>query len=300
MAERAGEIEAPDEAGTAIDGRTPLERFAWLERHALGPPMQVDVEATPEQLAALRDRVERSWARMGASEPHWSVLTYERFRADRIADTAPEFYATGERQVALLRAALARAGRDLATLSHAVDLGCGVGRVSAALARAGLGVTAVDVSAAHLDVARAHLDAEGLANVETRHLATLDDLGKLPDTDLVFSVIVLQHNPPPLMSEILRRVLARVRPGGLAYVQLPVYRQGYAYDVTADAARRAGGMEMHVLPPAQVFRILDESGFRPVEVRSDAALEHDAFESQVFLAERREGARPETKGERDG
>ena len=42
------------------------------------------------------------------------------------------------------------------------------------------------------------------------------DLDTLPEFDLFFSMIVLQHNPPPLIALMLEKIAARLRPGGVA------------------------------------------------------------------------------------
>jgi hypothetical protein len=43
----------------------------------------------------------------------------------------------------------------------------------------------------------------------------------------VFSVITLQHNPPPIMAWLLSQLLGCLNPGGVAYLQIPSYRSGY-------------------------------------------------------------------------
>lgn len=259
--------------------------FRRLNRQALSPPIPVETEASAENRARLIARVQASWSDLGKRDPHWSVLTNERYRADRISETLDEFYTTGEHTLAFVRAALARCGGALGEIGHVTDLGCGVGRVTTAFARAGCTVTAVDISANHLAVTRDHLARTGLADrVETVQLTALETLDTLPETDLFFSVIVLQHNPPPIMAEMLRRTLARVRPGGHAYFQVPTYKDGYRYRVADDLRRTKPAMEMHVLPAPAVFQVLEGAGFRPLEVRRDSLVGDLAFESHAFLA----------------
>jgi 2-polyprenyl-3-methyl-5-hydroxy-6-metoxy-1,4-benzoquinol methylase len=273
--------------------------FRTLERHSHAPALRVDVEADRDSLERLAARVTASWAAMGEAEPHWSVVTRDEYRADRIAETETDFYRSGERSLSYMLAALARCGIAPGRIGHATDFGCGVGRVSAAMVRQGWRVTAADISPGHLAVAARHFSKAGLDQAETTRLDALEAIDALPETDLFYSLIVLQHDPPPLIAETLRRALARVRPGGLAYFQVPVYREGYVYDLAADLAREERSMEMHVLPAPHVFRILDEAGFRPLEVTSDCSLEELSYESQVFLAERRP-ASTEPRGGVDG
>lgn len=276
----------------AVAHREPAARLhahhQFQQRHMLSPPIRVDLAATPEQTARLTARIEASWVAFGATEPHWSVLSVPQFRSDRIGETLESFYASGDHAVARVRAALARAGADLDTAEEVLDYGCGVGRVSAAFARAGHRVHGVDISANHLALAREHCAAHGLDRVALHRIARLAEIDDLPAADLFFSVIVLQHNPPPLIAEILHRALARVRPGGFAYFQVPTYRTGYAYDLEADlAGAPEGTMELHILPQAALFAILDEAGFVPLEFRPNNAVAAAAVESHAVLARRR-------------
>ena len=43
---------------------------------------RVDSEASASQLALLVDRIKHEWEEFGRSEPHWSVLTHEKYRQD--------------------------------------------------------------------------------------------------------------------------------------------------------------------------------------------------------------------------
>ena len=56
--------------------------------------------------------------------------------------------------------------------------------------------------------------------------STRRDIEGLPKADVIYSVIVLQHNPPPIMAIIVRQFMKGLNPGGVAYFQLPTYRAG--------------------------------------------------------------------------
>jgi SAM-dependent methyltransferase len=109
----------------------------------------------------------------------------------------------------------------------AVDLGCGIGRLSFALAGRHDRVIGVDVSAEMIRQARA-LGAEiGAANVDFR-LNEGRDLAFLPtgSCDLGFSFVVLQHIPDRAIVLGYLAELARVvRVGGHVLVQVPVYQR---------------------------------------------------------------------------
>ena len=259
-------------------------------RHEFSAPMHVELEISRDQLAAMLDRIAHSWQTLGETEPHWSVLAFERFRGTNHSDE--EFYLTGQNDLRLISAFFERAGSELAQVRSCLEFGCGVGRVTAALATAIPAVYGVDASSAHLELARERARAKDIANISFLPLESLDDLDGLPSTDFLFSFMVLQHNPPPLIDYMLDRLLARVRPGGFALFQLPTYRRGYRFVWREYLADEKPLMEMHVLPQARVFATLKEHDFDILEVQEDPKVRDPDFISQTFFARKRKGHSP--------
>jgi SAM-dependent methyltransferase len=101
-----------------------------------------------------------------------------------------------------------------------VEIGCGVGRVTRALAERGASVRAIDVSPAMLDRARAL--NPGLANVrwllgDGRSLVEVES----SSADVCFSFVVFQHLPDQEVTLGYVREIGRVlRAGGWAAVQV--------------------------------------------------------------------------------
>lgn len=259
---------------------------AFQMRHLYAPMQYVEIKADAASMARLYARIAASWQAMGETEPHWSVITAEAFRQETLEAQMAAFLDMGRGNRERVVAALGRHGVDFADIRTVIDFGCGVGRVSAAFAEKGCAVTGVDISAAHLAEARATFDRAGLQAADFVQLAALEEIEALPQVDLVFTLIVLQHNPPPIIAAILRRLLGRVRPGGFIYFQVPTYREGYSYDVQADLDSPEGHMEMHVLPQWAAFDILRQAGFSLLEVIEEASCWDPAFRSQVFLAQK--------------
>jgi len=237
----------------------------------LEPPMRIEDVRDPSQIARLLDHIAATWTRFGETEPHYSVVTDEKFRPETIGEFRASFDASGRIGVDRLDAALARSGLSLSPEAICVELGCGVGRISAWLAPRCARLIATDISASHLELAREHLLAQGATNVELRRLSRIEDIDTLPPFDLFFSVIVLQHNPPPVIRAILERVFSRLRDGGLAYFQVPTYRAGYVFELDAYLHDKIGKgeMEMHVLPQREIVRIAGESGLDLIEIIED-------------------------------
>jgi 2-polyprenyl-6-hydroxyphenyl methylase/3-demethylubiquinone-9 3-methyltransferase len=93
-----------------------------------------------------------------------------------------------------------------------VDVGCGGGILSEAMARAGARVLGIDLARAVLDVAELHALQSGVP-VQYRHLAA-EDLAQLHpgEFDLATCMEMLEHVPDPAAS--LAALAKLVRPGG--------------------------------------------------------------------------------------
>ena len=264
--------------------------FACPVMTGFEPAPKIDRVEDSAQRARLFAHIARSWSHFGETEPHWSVLTNEGFRNDRIAENLETFYDSGRRTVDRLGAALARTGLTLPSRVHCVELGCGVGRLTGWLAPLVDRVTALDVSPRHLEIAREHLVGKGITNVDLRQLRAIEDLDALPPIQLFFTFLVLQHNPPPVMEAILDGIFARMSPGGIAYFHLPTYSPGYRFDLEEYLGTHFGkiGMEMHMLPQRDVMRLAEKHRMEVHEVLEDAV--HDlkpGMLSNFFLMRKR-------------
>lgn len=254
------------------------------------PPIDIDTEADAATLARLLDHTEQTWTRLGEEEPHWSVISAEQFKRDRLDAHRTEFYASGLGDVEVFLAFLARNGVDAGRLHRVLEYGCGLGRVTRYLAERFAQVVACDISPSHLQQAEAYLRDAGRRNVGCQRIRTLADIEGPADLDAVFSLIVLQHNPPPAIAAILERLLRRLRPGGVAYFQVPTYAADYRFSIADYLAHGldAKHIEMHYLPQRQVFRIARDAGCDVLEVREDDWTGRRQVEiSNTFLLQRR-------------
>ncbi len=186
----------------------------------------VELDGPADQRREMFEQVARCWQHLGVQEPYWSVLTAPKFRMSHIASTGDEFYRSGQACLSTIDAFFSRSGQQIADVQSVLEFGCGVGRETTALASRFRRVVSVDVSAAHLALARQAVAQHRQSNVEFVQLTSTDAVAALPQCDLFYSVIVLQHNPPPVMLEILSQLFDRLRPGGYALFQLPTFWKG--------------------------------------------------------------------------
>ena len=108
------------------------------------------------------------------------------------------------------------AGRARLAGSQALDVGCGGGLLSEALARAGAVVTAIDLAPALIDVARLHLLESGV-NVDYR-LSSVEALAdEMPERfDVVTCMEMLEHVPDP--ASVIAACARLLKPGGQLFL----------------------------------------------------------------------------------
>jgi len=229
----------------------------------------IEVEANDDDVHAMMDRIAREWRNFGETEPHWSVLTGEQFTAANIARNIERFYASGEADLPRFFNPLARAGISVDRFGKILDFGCGVGRLSLPLAGRADQVLGVDISPPHLRLARERAALTGVSNVDFKAIDAPDDLDTLSGFDLVVSLIVLQHNPPPVMAKLFDKLLRTLVVGGAAVIQIPTFIDNYRFAVADYLTNAQPAMEMNALPQHAIFAIAERAGCRPIEVRED-------------------------------
>jgi SAM-dependent methyltransferase len=232
------------------------------------PPMSIERVA---DLQELFHHIQNAWEHLGETEPYWSVVSWDQFKSSRIKDTKSAFYDLGLVHVNRLFKTLERNDIDHRSLKTCLDYGCGLGRVTYWLAQRFERVVGYDISTSHLRIAKEFLNEKGVQNVSLQHISTPQEIGNVPKADMVYSVIVLQHNPPPIIRKVVQELIRALNPGGIAYFQVPTYRLGYRFSLqeylAGDATRNA--MEMHVLPQNEVFDIVRTEQGKVIEILED-------------------------------
>jgi SAM-dependent methyltransferase len=168
-----------------------------------------------------RDRHCAAWEDWGRIDPFWAILTEADARHGRW--DVDRFFATGVEQVATMLAHTQRYGRP-ARRGTALDFGCGLGRLTHALAPHFERTYGLDVASTMIKRAQ-RLDTEfGRSGaVFVRH--DREDLSRYVSgsVDFLSCLLVLQHLPSRGAIEGYLREFVRVlSPGGVAVVQLPV------------------------------------------------------------------------------
>jgi SAM-dependent methyltransferase len=160
--------------------------------------------------------VRTTWENIGRDDPFWGVLSWQGTEDGRW--DLDEFYGLGEKDIAAFFEEARVVGAE-PRREAALDFGCGVGRLSRALATRFTTVHGVDISAPMVEQAQRLVGAE-FANC-TFQVSTSERLPYAAGSfDLVVSNLVLQHMPPRLaqryVGEFLRAAPRREQsqPGG--------------------------------------------------------------------------------------
>jgi cyclopropane fatty-acyl-phospholipid synthase-like methyltransferase len=152
-------------------------------------------------------------------------------------------------------------------------------------------VIACDISKPHLKLAADWMREHDVDNIMLKDVYSPKEIAELTSgVDVIYSVIALQHNPPPLIAEYIKVLLSRLNPGGLAFFQVPTSKRGYSFLVDSYLNDLEQGkvdyMEVHAIPQKALFEIVRDQGCRLVEIREDAWVGDEATISNTLLVER--------------
>jgi SAM-dependent methyltransferase len=232
----------------------------------------------------LARRQQRQWEKLGKEAPYWSVLSGCDKTATIKEVDRNEFYRSGRDEILLMRDLFASVRHSVPT-GRCLDWGCGLGRVLIHLAEIFDEAVGVDISARHLAITREYTH-RNLPTVARRIVlfhahddrqAILKLAGRV---DLVHSILVLQHMPPPLMIETLNTFAVLLGRGRYAFFQIATGASGYDFE-TYDLDH-GGDFDMHALPPTRVREIFEAQGCRQL-----AMIERNrtgpGFDSHYFI-----------------
>lgn len=163
-------------------------------------------------------RLSKAWQDWGVADPLYAILSSPEYWQNR--GDLDRFLATGRDTVSHLMEKVDEL--DLCKeRKRALDFGCGLGRLTHALAPMFAEVVGLDIAASMVERARAiHSNVTNCSfDVEVR-----ENLSRFPDAhfDCVISLLVLQHlGSEDAMARYLHEFLRILRPGGALIIQLP-------------------------------------------------------------------------------
>lgn len=223
----------------------------------------------------------KHWEDMGDLDPYWAILTEPGTKHGKW--NLEKFFETGNDEIS----GLTREAESLGLPKHhewALDFGCGVGRLTRALAPLFQNVVGIDISESMLRRAVAlnpHKNCQFVHNVS-------DSLPfRSSQFDLIYTALVLQHVPS---QESIRHYIAEfvrvLKPGGLLVMQVPnhvplrrrlqarprIYAWLRSAGLSEQLLYRKLGLHpipMNFLPESAVVSIIESGGGTTLRIAAD-------------------------------
>jgi ubiquinone/menaquinone biosynthesis C-methylase UbiE len=245
--------------------------------------------------------LKQNWDSLGREDPMWAILSDPAQRGNKWDDHA--FFETG-------RVHVAEAMERMKAMSvephseRALDFGCGLGRLSQALAGYFDKVDGVDIAPSMIEGAR---EFNRFGDRVAYHLNDNDDLRIFAENsfDFVMSLIVLQHMPNRYKTSYLKEFLRVLKPGGVVMFTVPSHvvlskPLGLAYALVPNRALNLyrkrhygyeGVIELHPMRRKEVEATVAVAGARVVSADPEP-LAGDCWRSFQYTVEKGGTAEP--------
>jgi SAM-dependent methyltransferase len=233
---------------------------------------------------------DEAWRQWGERDPYFAVLTDPRYRRGSLDDALRhEFFETGRHHAQYVLQQCRRvAGAGFAP-ARVLDFGCGVGRVTLALAEHVPLVVGLDIAPAMLAEAQLNAQQRGCANVEW--VLSDDALSRVAAPfDLIHSCITFQHIDVPRGRILFARLVGLLGEGGVGALHVTYAKSRFmarfgqppaqpeAASPPAADATRDPAMQMNAYHLGELAFVLQACGVREVStVFTDHGGEWGAF-----------------------
>lgn len=205
----------------------------------------------------------RNWTQLGKEDPMWAILSGKEKRGNKWEKE--EFFSTGREDIKNILDKIQESGFSV-RFGTALDFGCGIGRLSQALAARFEKVHGVDISESMIQQARQH---NAFGDAVTYHLNVKSDLSLLPRNhfDFICSIIVLQHIRPEYQVLYIADFMELLAPGGVAFFQtihargLRAAAPGWLVDEYRRIKHKGRSyLPMYGVTPSTVRKVIEEHG----------------------------------------
>ncbi len=232
-----------------------------------------------------------NWNQWAEQDPMWAICTEYSKRGNKWNEE--EFFASGQEEIENLMLRVESVCNNLNRM-HALDFGCGIGRLTQAFANHFEFCVGVDISEKMVQLAR---DLNKYGERCEYVLNECDNLSQFNDHtfDLVYCSRVLQHIPPPIALRYIGEFVRILKPSGLAVFQVPSAQHGIKSFVkklvpmtVVNAMRQvvyrsSAVIEMHTINRDEVIDKINKSGGSLLAVDTNQAAGAD-YTSYLYYA----------------
>jgi ubiquinone/menaquinone biosynthesis C-methylase UbiE len=161
--------------------------------------------------------LEKNWNQFGKEDPLWAILVQQDKKGNKW--TPDEFFEIGRKEIASVMEYVQKLGL-LQQRGRALDFGCGVGRLTQALASYFDEVVGIDIAPSMVMLAKQYnrFGARCAYRVNDQ-----DNLRLFPDLEFhfIYTNMVLQHMKPEYAKSYIKEFLRVLKPEGVLIFQLP-------------------------------------------------------------------------------
>lgn len=227
--------------------------------------------------------LQKTWNTFGKIDPFWSILAVSSKKNRKWQ--LDEFFTTGVREINSIMDSIELLNLNIPR-GKALDFGCGVGRLTQALAHFFDKVCGVDIASSMISLAKKYNRHGGKCQY---YLNESDDLKIFFDNsfDFIYSNITLQHIEPRYTKSYLKEFLRVLSPRGLLVFQLPSHRpfwwrlkklivQPIRCIIPAELLKtkkqtdkNEPRMELYAIKQKDVVKYLEENGAKIVKIKKD-------------------------------
>lgn len=234
------------------------------------------------------EKIQEHWEKLGKVDPLWAVMSLESKKGNKW--NVKDFFQTGAKEIDGVMKYIKKLNFNLKK-GKALDFGCGVGRLTQALAKHFKLVVGVDIALSMIELAKKYNRFGKRVKYFVNKTNSLSRF-KSSEFDFIYSSITLQHMKTKYAKEYLKEFLRILSPGGLLVFQLPSRPLGlqnlrriipmpllYFYFWL----KKQPTMEMHWLPRTKVENFLKELGAKILAVERDYVATGNQWESYKYF-----------------
>ena len=217
---------------------------------------------------------DQDWEKWGKSDPYFGVYSHAKYRANNLTkESLREFFASGEEYVEALFSRIEGLFPENTKPKHALDFGCGVGRLTKPLAKRCFKVTGLDISKSMITEAQKNCSEDKNVSFYLYSSSIRQEF------DFVHTHLVLQHIHPRNGYTIIVDLLNAVTKNGLVVLHFPykcnasrlirfLVKLRYffpilnvARNLIANRGAKEPPMQMHVYDLNYVVALMRRQGF---------------------------------------
>jgi len=165
-------------------------------------------------------KLEKNWNRFGQIDPMWAILSINGTKGNKW--NIDKFFNSGKHEIDTVMKQIKSLGLNIQN-ETALDFGCGIGRLTQALAIYFNKVSGVDIAESMIDQANKHNQQGEKCKFYQNNTDNLSIFHN-SSFDFIYTNITLQHIEPKYSKKYISDFIRILKPNGLLVFQIPSER----------------------------------------------------------------------------